>query len=201
MLNNLSRRQQRFIAVVLLLVALSLAYALLIYGWFNAPLRSIETEMDSLRDSRQHYLSVLAQRQLLERQLAAAQSQPENTEALLPGPDIGAATAQLLGLVNIQVQDMATVGQGCSVTNRMPINVSDVGNYIPVRASFNLNCGIEPLANVLLRIENARPLLFVDTLSIHSNDGQAADANSKQLVVQLMVSGYLRSTAQSGAQP
>ena len=184
--------EQRIAALGLTTVVLVILYLLLVHWWFTAPLSIMGDEEDSLREAHRHYSNLIAQRQGLEQRLAQVNGDLKTADTLLTGPDTGAGSAQLMGLLASYVQGAATNGGGCSISNRMPINSRIEEFYIPVKISMNLECGAEPLGKLLYRIENARPYLFIESLTIRKPEISNSDQKESGLVVQLLVTGYLR---------
>jgi len=187
---RLTRRDQRGAALLLAALGLIAAYFIGIHWWFTAPLQSISEDMDTLRAQRQRYQALELQRPILEAQLAQARNAPSSNDSLLPDTDAGAATAQLMQLVAAKLQTLAPEGGGCTITNRMPIPVVNSAPYRQVKISINLDCAIEPLANLLYELENQPVALFVEALSIRRNPMPAPDANHR-LAVQLQIGAYL----------
>jgi len=191
---KLTPRDSRIAAVGLLLLALLLAYFLLLHWWFVAPLRSIAAQMDDLRDTQSRYAAAIAEKPLLERRIAALGAGRAASNAFLPEGDPNTATADLMQRV-VDAVSAHTEGGSCTVTQKMPVpNQSAVSGepYRKAAVSINLSCDIEPLVGVLQSLEQGTPYLFVDNLNVYRNPVAAQQANRPSLEVQFALSGYLR---------
>jgi general secretion pathway protein M len=196
---NFKPLEQRLAALIFALAGLLLGYLLFVHWWFTAPLSDINQEAQVLSESYQHYQALLAQRAPLEKQLAIVQDQDLAEHTLLSGADSGAAGAQLMGLLATYVQDSAANGHGCSISNRMPVNGSTENGFYAVKININLDCEAEPLARLLYRIENSHPVLIIESMSLRKRV-TSIDNSRHQLSVQLLVTGYLRSSLSSEVQ-
>lgn len=196
---NVKPFEQRLVAVVLAVASLLLGYLLLVHWWFTAPLLAINQEVKELRETYQHYQVLLAQRAPLERQLAIIQTQDLAAETLLSGADSGAAGAQLMGLLATYVQESAANGNGCSISNRTPVNGSTENGFSAVKINVNLDCEAEPLTRLLHRVENSHPVLIIESMTLRKLDISTVDSRH-QLNVELLITGYLQSSLSSEVQ-
>jgi general secretion pathway protein M len=191
---KLTPRDSRIAAVGLLLLALLLAYFLLLHWWFVAPLRSIAAQMDDLRDTQSRYAAAIAEKPQLERRIAALGAGRAASKAFLPEDDPNTATADLMQRV-VDAVSAHTEGGSCTVTQKMPVPNQSADSGEPYRkaaVSINLSCDIQPLVGVLQSLEQGTPYLFVDNLNIYRNPVAAQQANRPSLEVQFTLSGYLR---------
>lgn len=187
---RLSPVNQRVAALTLVLLSLASGYFLTLHAWFSQPLLDIADEMQTLRQNQQHYAMLLTQRPALEAALAKIKRSSLGNENLLADSDMGAATAQLMQLIATNQQAFATVGAGCTLTNRIPVPANQQGPYRQVSVRVNLECAVEPLAGLLYRLENSKVSLFIESLKIEKNRTSGA-ANSR-LTSQLLISAYLQ---------
>jgi general secretion pathway protein M len=198
----LGPREQRIAALLLALLVLVLAYLLLLHGWFVAPLRAIDAEMDELRDTHARYLALIADKPLLEKRIAALGAGQAASAAFLPEDDTAAASAALMQ----RAADVAAAhpqNGGCEVTQKMPLPSSPPATgepYRKVTVTIGMRCDIEPLAAVLYDLEQGVPYLFVDELSIYRN-AVAAQNDGAPLEVQFALSGYLRPARPASSAP
>jgi general secretion pathway protein M len=190
--------EQRLTAISLAGLCLALGYLLLVHWWFTAPLTAMSREGDSLREMYQHYQILLRQRAPLEKQLASTQAQDLAAETLLTGPDTGAAGAQLLGLLASHVQEASVDDYGCFVSNRMPVDGTAENGFLAVKLSVNLDCDTEALARLIYGVENSHPVLLIESLSLRNLIDSASNGR-RRLSAQLLIAGYLRSSASSEA--
>ena len=193
----LKPRQSRIAAIVLLLLAVVLAYFVLVHWWFVAPLNQIGNEMSQLRDTQSRYAAAIAEKPALQRRLAAMGAGQAASDAFLAAADPNNAAADLMQQV-VNVVARTTQGGRCVVSQKMPLPAPPTVPGEPYRkaaVSISLSCDIEPLAAVLQALEQGTPYLFVDDLSIYRNPVAAQHHQSAPLEVQFTLSGYVRPSA------
>ncbi len=191
---KLTPRDSRIAAIGLLLLALLLAYFLLLHWWFVAPLRDIGAQMDELRDTQSRYAAAIAEKPQLQRRIAALGAGRAASDAFLPEHDPNTATADLMQRV-VDAVNAHTEGGTCTVMQKMPVPEPSTTAGEPYRkaaVSINLSCDIQPLVGVLQSLEQGTPYLFVDSLNIYRNPVAARQQNRPSLEVQFALSGYLR---------
>lgn len=196
----LTPRESKTAALAILAALLSLVYWGILQPWLIAPQQALNQQMDALRDSQRRYAALLARRESLQAQWAAAQADPASEDALLPGDDPSTGAAGLMQHAADIVGRHASDGAGCEVLNRTP-SVAEPGDeaYAQVKVTLNLSCAIEPLEAVLYDIETGRPYLFVNQLRIEHHVDTSATARPGRLQVQLLVTGYLHRSAGEGS--
>ncbi|MEO7052398.1 MAG: type II secretion system protein GspM [Rhodanobacter sp.] len=193
----LKPRQSRIAAVILLLLAVVLAYFVLVHWWFVAPLNQISGEMSQLRDTHSRYAAAIAEKPALQQRLAALGAGQAASDAFLAAADPNNASADLMQQV-VDVVGRSTQGGRCVVSQKMPLPSTPTAPGEPYRkaaVSISLSCDIEPLAAVLQALEQGTPYLFVDDLSIYRNPVAAQREQSAPLEVQFTLSGYVRPPA------
>ncbi|HCT06599.1 MAG TPA: general secretion pathway protein GspM, partial [Pseudomonas sp.] len=169
-------------------------YWLLIDSWFAGPLREMGERADQLREQQQRYAGVLRQGDALRAQLQQAREDPASSTSLLPGDDPDVVAADLMQRLADLINSYADLGGGCRLTQRKPITPEqdDGEPYRQVKVSLTLNCAIEPLEALLHELEYQPPFLFVDELRIRRSQQAPASGGAGQLVVHLLVRGYLQ---------
>jgi general secretion pathway protein M len=194
MRRELSPRERRGAALIVLAVLLWAAWWLLVQSWFLDPLNALDEQADTLRAQQQRYAAILQQREGLEQQLQAARRDPSSRTSLLPGEDPSAVAADLMQRSLDLVKAHASEGPGCEVTQRMPITPEhdSAEPYRQVKVSLTLECAMEPLANLLHDVEYGQPFLFVDTLSLRRATSAPASGGAGRLQVHLLLRGYLQ---------
>jgi general secretion pathway protein M len=194
MRRDLSARERRCAALIVLALVLWAAWWLLVQIWFLDPLIDIENQADSLREQQQRYAGVLQQRDILQAQLQQARRDPASRTSLLPGDDPSGVAADLMQRSLDLVKAHAEQGPGCQVTQRMPITPEQdsAEPYRQVKISLTLECAVEPLVNLLHDLEYGQPFLFVDNLSIRRPASAPASGGAGRLQVQLLLRGYLQ---------
>ena len=168
MRRELTPRERRGAALIVLTLLLWAAWWLLVQSWFLDPLNDLEEQADTLRAQQQRYAGIVQQRTGLQQQLQAARRDPSSRSSLLPGEDPSAVAADLMQYSLDRVKAHANQGPGCQVTQRMPITPEhdSAEPYRQVKVSLTLDCAMEPLANLLHDFEYGQPFLFVDNLSL-----------------------------------
>lgn len=190
----LTPRERRGTALLILAVVLGAAYWLLIDSWFAGPLRAMGEQAEQLREQQQRYAGVLRQGDALREQLEQARQDPASQTSLLPGDDPDGVAADLMQRLTDLISRHANLGGGCSLTQRKPITPEqdDGEPYRQVQVSLTLDCAIEPLTAILHELEYQPPFLFVDELRIRRGKQAPASGGAGQLVVQVLVRGYLQ---------
>ena len=199
MRRELTPRERRGAALIVLALLLWLGWWLLVQSWFLNPLIDLEEQADALRAQQQRYAGIVQQRASLQQQLQAARGDPASRTSLLPGEDPSAVAADLMQRSLDLVKAHANQGPGCQVTQRMPITPEHDSTepYRQVKVSLTLECALQPLANLLHDFEYGQPFLFVDNLSLRRATSAPATGGAGRLQVHLLLRGYLqRATAQ-----
>ena len=201
MRRELSARERRGAALIVLALAVWAAWWLLVQSWFLDPLMEIENQADGLREQQQRYAGALQQREALQQQLQQARRDPASRSSLLPGTDPSAVAADLMQRSLDLVKAHAVQGPGCQVTQRMPITPeqNSAEPYRQVKVSLTLECAMEPLTGLLHDLEYGQPFLFVDHVSIRRQTSAPASGGAGRLQVNLLVRGYLQ--AANGKEP
>lgn len=186
---RLTRVQSRIAAVLLALVALAIAYFLLLHWWFVAPLLSVDGQMHDLQQIHAKYAAAIAEQPLLAKRVARLERGGATVGAFLSAADPSTASANLIQRATDVVAAHANDGAGCSMPSKMPIE-QDNGNepFRRVSVSITLDCGMQPLAAVLHDFDRGLPYLFVDNLTL-------VRSPSGRVQAQLSLSGYLRPTS------
>jgi general secretion pathway protein M len=190
----LNPRDSRIVAIGLLLLAVLLAYFVLLHWWFVAPLQQVRSEMADLRDTHSRYAAAIAEKPALQQRIAMLGAGQAASSAFLAAADPNAAAADLMQRV-VDVVGSTTQGGSCVVSQKMPLPNPPATAGEPYRkaaVSISLSCDVEPLAAVLQALEQGTPYLFVDDLSIYRNPVAAQQDSAAPLEVQFTLSGYVR---------
>jgi len=201
MRRELTARERRGAALIVLALAVWATWWLLVQSWFLDPLVEIENQADGLREQQQRYAGALQQREALQQQLQQARRDPASRSSLLPGTDPSAVAADLMQRSLDLVKAHADQGPGCQVTQRMPITPeqNSAEPYRQVKVSLTLECAMEPLTGLLHDLEYGQPFLFVDHVSIRRQTSAPASGGAGRLQVNLLLRGYLQ--AANGKEP
>ncbi len=203
MRRELTPRERRGAALIVLALLLWLGWWLLVQSWFLNPLNDLEEQADALRAQQQRYAGIVQQRASLKQQLQAARGDPASRTSLLPGEDPSAVAADLMQRSLDLVKAHANQGPGCQVTQRMPITPEHDSTepYRQVKVSLTLECALQPLANLLHDFEYGQPFLFIDNLSLRRATSAPATGGAGRLQVHLLLRGYLQQATAHPARP
>ncbi|MQT28796.1 general secretion pathway protein GspM, partial [Pseudomonas helleri] len=83
MRRELTPRERRGAALIVLALLLWLGWWLLVQSWFLNPLIDLEEQADALRAQQQRYAGIVQQRASLQQQLQAARGDPASRTSLL----------------------------------------------------------------------------------------------------------------------
>jgi general secretion pathway protein M len=189
----LNRNERRIVALSVLALLLWASWAVLIDSWFAAPMADLDQQMQVLQAQHQRYARALAQAPALRAELENARKDPSSRRSLLPGEDPSAVAADLMQLALDRIKGVAALGPGCSVIQRAPIVLEHDGTeaYRQVKVSLTLECGTEPLMQVLHGFEYGQPSLFVEALSVSRAANAQPTGPAGLMKVQLLLRGYL----------
>jgi general secretion pathway protein M len=194
---KLSPAQSRLAAIVFALLALGIAYLVLLHWWFVAPLLDQGSQMRDLREQHARYAAEIAEQPQLQKRLDQLAAGGASANAFLPETDPSAAAAGLIQRASDVVAAHAGEGGGCEMPQKMPIeNNATREPYRRVSVSITLQCAMQPLTAVLHDFDRALPYMFVDDLTVYQV-AQPGSTASPKLEVQFTLSGYIRSGAPS----
>ncbi|EPC00163.1 hypothetical protein L861_14635 [Litchfieldella anticariensis FP35 = DSM 16096] len=188
----LSRRESQIVALALMLLLLGAATAG-IYHLLVVPIQESEAQMDELRQRQQRYRQVIGQKERLQARLDAAVLDVGQSDSLLEGDDPGTAQAELMSRLSASVVGTAELGPGCSLLETLPVSRPQAESpYTRVTVNVTLECAMEPLTAVLHDLENGRPFVFIDQLTLQRRSGVPHEGGAGRLSVRMTASGYLR---------
>ncbi|MCW8808598.1 MAG: type II secretion system protein GspM, partial [Rhodanobacter sp.] len=151
-------------------------------------------DMAYLRGSQSRYAAAIAEKPALQRRIAAIGAGQAASDAFLAEDDPNTAAADLMQRV-VDVVGNSKRGGSCVVSQKMPMPNPPATPGEPYRravVSINLACDVEPLAEVLHALEQGRPYLYIDDLSVYRNPVVAQRGSVAPLQVQFTLSGYIR---------
>lgn len=197
-------KRDRWLALGLLLLALALAYAVLIHPWWTVPLQAVNQRIDASRERELRVRMQLKQAPQVQQRLAQARAQLARTPGFLPERNAELATAALVQRLEQVVAQASPGKRSCDITNRSPLQETTREPYPKVSVQVRLRCGTPELASVLHALEGGTPRLFVGNLNVlgqrvffSPGEGQAQGG----LDVSFDLSGYLQPEANNGAPP
>lgn len=174
----------RFLAVVLALIALAVAYWLGVHWWFTERHLEIASEMSDLEDQYARYKAKADQRALIERQLSDVHAFEQSNPAFLPEGDFDAAAAGLTQRLKQIVAAHAPDPQRCQIIMNQYSRSTEPDPFERVVIKVRLRCDLEPFSGILYDLESASPMLFVEELAIFRQQGYLVPGQNK-------VSNYL----------
>lgn len=197
-------RNGRFLAVVLLLIAVLLGYLLLVHWWFVAPDLAIAAQMQDLRAQQQRFAGIVAQRPLIEKRLAQVRAFEQGNQAFLSDADANSAfsdlTQRLKQAISARVKDESK----CAIVSNSNFKGGEEELYERVTIQVRMRCALEPFAEILYDLENSNPYLFVDQVLIYRQQFGYIPPGAKvhpptSLDIRFNLSGYLRKAGKKGA--
>lgn len=188
---------QRFLAVVLLLIALLVFYVLFVHWWFVSPYLAISDQRADLLEQEHHFAELIKRKPAIEKRLREVAAFEQDNQAFLTDADTASAFSDLSERLK-QTVDQNIDGQSrCQIVGVSPAPNRDQEVYQRVSAAVVMTCASETLTKVLYGLETSNPYLFVDRLVLYrqqpavQQNGKAAPGASL-LGVQFTLSGYLR---------
>jgi general secretion pathway protein M len=190
-------RNSRFLALVLLLIAVLLVYLLGVHWWFVSPHLAIAGQMSDLREQEARFSSIVAQKPQIERRLAEARAFEQNNQAFLTDADSNSAFSDIVQRLKQAINARAGESSSCQIVSTSPFRNTEEELYQRVSAQVRMRCSLERLADVVYDLESGSPYLFVDRLTIYRQFGGYVPPGGKKpppstLEIQFNLSGYLR---------
>ena len=186
-------RHGRPLAVLLLLIALLLAYVLFAHFWFVSPLLASRTELIELRDEEARYRATAQQRKAVEERLAEVRAFEAGNPGFLTEANFDLAASALIQRLQEQVNQLGA-GERCLVVSRTPFRNRSEEPFERVTVKVRMRCEMEHFVSVLHGLESGSPQLFVSELGITSRRGIAPPGQAPvgYLDVAFDIYGYLR---------
>ena len=200
-----SADRDRWLALGLLLVALALAYFVLVHPWWTVPMREAGAGIETMQQRELRARMQLQQAGDVSRRLQAAQALESRAPVLLPETSAELATAGLLQRLDSVVAQASPGNRACEISNRTPTESRQPQErFERVTVRVRLRCGNPELATVLHALEGGSPALFIDNLSIISQGffatpGRNASQRDYGLDVEFDLYGFLRPATRPGA--
>jgi general secretion pathway protein M len=197
-------RNSRFLALVLLLIAVLLVYLLGVHWWFVSPHLAISGQMDDLREQEARFSTIVAQKPQIERRLAEARAFEQNNQAFLTDADSNSAFSDIVQRLKQAINTRAGENSTCQIVSTSPFRNTDEEVYQRVSAQVRMRCGLERFADVAYDLESGSPYLFIDRLTVYRQFGGYVPPGGKKpppsaLEIQFNLSGYLRQPQVKGA--
>ena len=164
----LASERDRWLALGLLLGALTLAYLLLVHPWWTAPMLEANDRIASLQQRELRARMQMKQAPAIATALQRARQLQASSPGFLPESTSELATAGLVQRLETVVAQASPGNRACAISNRSPQESPSHERFAKVTVQVRMRCGNPELAAVLHALESETPRLFVDNLSILS---------------------------------
>jgi general secretion pathway protein M len=160
--------RDRWLALGLLLLAVLLAYLLLLHPWWTVPLLDTQARIDTLQQRELRQRMQLRQAPDIARQLQQVRAAEARRPGFLAEGTTELATASLIQRLESVVAEASPGNKSCAITNRSPLSDDNEAKqrFRKVTVQVRLRCGTPELAGVLYALESGTPRLFVDNLNV-----------------------------------
>jgi general secretion pathway protein M len=190
-------RNSRFLALVLLLIAAVVVYALGVHWWFVSPHLAMSVQMDDLREQEARFSQTIAQKPQIEKRLAEARAFEQNNQAFLTDPDANSAFSDIVQRLKQIMASHAGESTSCQIVSTSPFKAPEEELYQRVSAQVRMRCGLERFSGIMYDLESGNPYLFLDHMTIYRQFGAYTPPGAKKpppsaLEIQFNLSGYLR---------
>jgi len=178
-----------------LVLALLLAYLLLVHWWFTAPMLAMGSEIEAMGAQEQTLRSEAAQRPQLQLKLAQVRQFELSNPGFLPEASRELASAGLVQRLQQVVASASPNPNGCQITAQTPTDMPTQEPFARVMVQVRLRCGMAELAAVLHALESGSPQLFIDNIDLLSRRSYLANGieGAGGLDVSFDLYGYLKS--------
>jgi general secretion pathway protein M len=186
----------RFLAVVLLAIAVVLGYLLGVHWWFTARHLDIGAQMGDLREREQRFRRTAAERPEIEKRLAEVRAYEAGNPAFLAETDFDSAAAGLTQRLKQIVTAHARDAQSCTIIMNQYSRPTEKELFERASIRVRLRCSLDEFGPILHDLEGGSPMLFVDDVQVWKQTGYRAPGTNQvtsYLDIQFTLSGYLRS--------
>jgi general secretion pathway protein M len=194
----------RFLAVVVLVIAVLLAYLVGVHWWFTARHLEIAGQMGELRDRELRYRRTMAQRPEIEQRLASVRDFEASNPAFLAEGDFDSAAAGLSQRLKQIVQAHARDAQSCQIIMNQYQRPTDKELFERAAIRVRLRCSLDEFGPILHDLEGGSPMLLIDEVQVWKQTGYRAPGSNQvasYLDIQFTLSGYLRKPGAAKAVP
>lgn len=179
----------RILAVILLLIALLLAYLLGVHWWFVAPLMQSRQEMIELRDEEARFRAIAQQRDAIRQALAQVREFERDNPGFLIEANFDLAASALIQRLQEQI-DALQAGERCKLVSRTPFrgsqnargaaSASESTPFEKVTIKVRMLCEMEYFGPLLHGLESGSPQLFVSDLTVTSRRSSGVAARPQR---------------------
>jgi len=191
-------RNSRFLALVLLLIAVLLVYLIGVHWWFVSPHLAIAEQMSDLQEQEHRFSQMVAQKPLIERRLGEVRAYEQNNQAFLTDADANSAFSDIVQRLKQVISTRAgESNSSCQIVSTSPFKNPEEELYQRATAQVRMRCGMERFSSIVYDLESGNPYLFMDRLTIYRQIGGYTPPGGKKLPpsaleIQFNLSGYLR---------
>jgi general secretion pathway protein M len=186
-------RSGRLTAILLLVILLILVY-LLGFHWFFQRHADYAGQIGDLREQLARFEAVAAQREPLQRQLAAIRASREDEGLFLEEDNFNEAAAAMADRLGRLVE--AEAGEDCQIVSRQPVRPRVQERFERVTVNVRMRCFAEDLLQILYRLETEPPQVLIDELNVlrpRARRGRNNNQPARQpLDVRFNMSGFLK---------
>lgn len=191
--------RDRWLALGLLLLAMALAYGLIVHPLWTKPMLEVNARIAQLEQRDARMRAILKQAPQVSQRLQQVRMRlaQGNPPSFMAEPTRELATAALAQKLEAAVAQASPGNRSCAISTRSPLEAS--GNQEPyprVTLQVRLRCGDPELAAALHALESGNPRLFVDNLVIFSQGTEYGGGQNNGLDVSFDLYGYLPAPTQ-----
>ena len=164
--SKLKPKDGRFLAIIILLIALMFVYLVGVHWWFVMPQVQISSDMQDLRDQQLRFRQATAQKPQIEKRLTDVKGYEQDNQAFLPENDPSAASAALIQRFKQALTAHAKDDKRCQQTSTQNYTGGTEEPFKRVSVQVRMRCDLEPLSAIIYDLEHSKPYLFVDQILI-----------------------------------
>ena len=182
------------VAIGLALFALAIVYLLLFHGFITQHL-AYAAEISDLKDAELRFRQIAAQRPQIESRLAEVRQFQAGANYFLPEDSFDLAAANLNSLIKQIIADKARDPQRCQLVSSQNERPTAPEPYQRVVVKVRMRCDLDDLTEILYKLENATPFLFVIELNLYQQQmfqGGMPQPNLGDMDARFDVYGYIR---------
>ncbi len=185
------------LTAILVLVIVLIAVYMIGFHWFFQRHAEYAEQIDGLSEQLARFEAAAAQREPLQKQLAAIRESRSDEGLFLEEGNFNEAAAALSERLGQMVQTQAD--DTCQIVSRQPVRPRVQERFQRVTVNVRMRCHGEDLLQILYRLESESPMVLVDDLNVlrprarrRTRDSEA-EVSAQPLDVRFNMSGYLKS--------
>lgn len=195
-MSRLAAIPERWRALGGAMLALLIAYLVLVHWWFTAPMLAMGEQIHTLGEEELALRQEAGQRAQITKQLAQVREFEAANPGFLPEGNRELASAGLVQRLEQVVGSTSADNKTCQITARTPAEMPSKEPFARVAVQVRLRCGTDELAAVLHSLESGSPQLFIDNLDLLSRRSYLMNniESAGILDVSFDLYGYLKAT-------